>query len=504
MKNDTRLKNLALIRGPFRLETAQAIGQADLGIITKLIDKSLVQSSAGSDSEETTALNIYSLHELTRHYASELLKESVNDWEKAQVRYQKWFVDLLTQQLDSMYGPEQFAAAENIHFSYNDMLYAWQESINQFRWNDLDLVKATNAIGIYFRSNGFFRLGADVFGKALDILPTAAPAELRMTMQLRYAAFLFGLSNYGEAEKVARMALEIAEENQFVPDLRKIQLVLGQIAWKAGRATESLEFGKSSLKIAEELDSKYSRAVSHNFIGTSNYTNGQFADAFFHYEEALKLFNELGHEDYIWLVKSNMALPAVMVGQYEQAIEVIEKELGVARRWRNKQRLAVILLNLAWVRSFVKDYGRADDEIDESLVYYRETGNAEGEATAFIVMGHIDAVQGDYIPARAHFLDALRISHRIQAIPKLVETIAGLALFLYELDGQNEIAWKVAKFCQTQAVPGSMGYNRAETVLERIGDQIPAEKHAELLAESEAYNVDDVTMALMHHQLDKL
>ncbi len=498
------LMSLSLIRGPFTLDTAQSVGEASLELITKLIDKSLIQASSGSASEDTTSLQIYSLHEITRHYARELLKESVNNWEKANLRYQNWFVNLLIQQFDSMYGPEQFEAATNIDFAFNDMLYSWQESLNQLRWNELDLVKAAGAIGRYFNLKGLDRLGADVFGKALDILPTAAPKRLKMTMQTRMASFLHRLSDFAEAENIARMALEVAQETEDYEEIPRVQLILSQAMLKTGRFEESIELGKSALATAETQNNNYRRAISHNLIGTHSYASGQYADAFFHWEAALKLFTELGHEDHVWLVRSNMALPSAMVGQYEQAIEIFQKELEVSRKWNNKQRLATTLMNLAWVRSFVQEFEQANDEIDEGLVYYREMGNAEGEATAFIVMGHIDIAREDYVPARAHFLDALRIAHRIQAIPKVAESIAGLALFVYELDGETELAWKIAKFCQTKAHLGPMVFSRSQTVLERIGDEISAEKQAELSAIAETYELNQVAMALMHHQLGEL
>ena len=199
-----------------------------------------------------------------------------------------------------------------------------------------------------------------------------------------------------------------------------------------------------------------------------------------------------------------MALPSVMVGQYKQALEIFESDLELSRKWRNKTRLATILLNIAWVRSFVEDFVQADEDIDESLVYFREAGNAEGEATAFIVMGHIDAVQDKFVPARSHFLDAVRIAHSIQALPKLAEAIAGLALFIYELDGEVELAWKISEYCKQNAQPGSMTYSRAETVLERIGDRVTADRAAILQETVDGYDLNRLAMAMLHHQFDSL
>ncbi len=500
----TALKNLSLIRGPFTLETAQMIGQTDIDLITSLVDKSLIQSFTTKESEDTQSILAYSLHEITRHYAGEILSQSVNELEKAEVRYNKWFISLLNQQLEPMYGAAKFLAAENVHFSYNDMVHALQSSLSRFGWASLDLAKAIDTLGKYYRLNGFDRLGVDIFGKMLDTLPSAAPNAVRLILQIRLTDFYYHIADYTKANELGQQAILIAEEEQLKDAVGRANLLLSQIAMKTGNVEKGINLGKVALNIAKESEAPYGQALSHNILGINYHVSGQFAEAFFHYEESLKLFSTIGDEENMWSVKSNLALPTVMVGQYQQALDTFQHDLSVSRKWRNKHRLATILLNIAWVRSFMGEFEIADDEIDESLVYYRETGDSEGEATAFIVMGHIDAVQDDYVPARSHFLDALRIAHRIQAIPKLVESIAGLALFLYELDGETETAWKIAKYCQSKAHLGPMVFGRSQTVLDRIGNKVPAEKRPELLAIAETYELNQVAMALMHHQLDQL
>ena len=498
------LMNLSLIRGQFSLETAQEVGQTSIETITSLVDKSLVQAFFGSDSEDTVSGRSYSLHEITRHYAHEILALDANNWQNAQERHQNWFISLLNNHFPEMYGPGQFRAIESIYFAYNDILNAWQAALQSFGWTQYDLESASHALAKYFQMDGLERLGADVFSKALDTLPTAAPHKLKVILQTRLAGFLFRLADYQQAEELGKAALNTAQEEGALLEARKAMVVLGNIDMKVGRFDESIAYGKESLTVAEELNDIHGQATSHNLIGSTSYVSGQFGNAYIHYEKALELFSKIGDEDSEWRIRANMALPTVMVGQYRQAMEVILKDIELSRKWRNKQKLAVKLLNLAWVRTFVDEYEQADEEIDESLVYYRESGDAEGEATAFIVMGHIDAKQEDYIPARSHFFDAVRIAHRIQAIPKLVEGVAGLALFVLEIDNLPELAWKVAEFCRQNSQPGSISYSRAEEVINRIGDSISDKRKAKLLEKTKSYTINQLAMALLHNQVDEL
>ncbi|MFK7806116.1 MAG: protein kinase [Anaerolineae bacterium] len=498
------LMNLSLIRGQFSLETAQEIGQTTIEVITSLVDKSLVTAFFGTDSEDTISGRSYSLHEITRHYAHEILTITDDALQEAQKRHSNWFISLLNSQYREMYGPGQFRAVESIFFAYNDILTAWESALLTFGWAHYDLESATHALAKYFQMDGIERQGADVFAKALQTLPTAAPNKLKIIFQIRLAGFLFRLADYQQAEELAQTALELANAENAQLEARKAMVVLGNIDMKVGRFAQSIAHGRKSLEIATELGDTHGQATSHNLIGSTSYISGQFGDAYTHFEEALKGFSSLGDEDSEWRIRANMALPTVMVGQYRQAMEIIQKDIEISRKWRNKQKLAVKLLNLAWVRTFVDEYKQANDEIDESLVYYRESGDAEGEATAFIVMGHIDMKQADYIPARSHFLDAVRIAHRIQAIPKLIEGLAGLALFLLEIDSLPEEAWKVAEYCRRQSQLGSIGYSRAEEVINRVGDSISDERKAELVEDTKAYSVDQLALALLHNQVDEL
>ncbi|MEM9776595.1 MAG: protein kinase [Chloroflexota bacterium] len=498
------LMNLSLIRGQFTLETAQEIGQTSFEIITSLVDKSLVQAYFNEDHEDTVGGRSYALHEITRHYARELLAQTTNAWQFAQERYNSWFISLLNVRYEAMYGANKFHAVESIYFAFEDVVQAWQSSLQTFGWSKYDLETASQALGEYMSLDGYEQLGADVFKKALQTLPTASPALLQVIIKTNLAVFLFKLAYYQQAETLAQEALEAAEELREPAQARKAMQVLGDIAVKVGRFSEGIEYGRQSLAIATELDDVSGQAYAHRLIGWNSMVSGRYADAYIHLDQSVKSFDRLGDDDMATAIRANMAMPGIMVGQYEQAMTVIKEDLKLARQWRNKKRLATTLLNLAFVRSFIEEYDEADRNVDESLVYHREIGDKEGEATVFIVMGHIDAKQADYVPARSHFIDALRISHQIQAMPKLVESIAGLSMFFYELDNLPELAWKIATYCKDISEIGTMGFSRADDVLQRIGDKIPAGKQAELREEIKPYEVNQVAVALLNNQLNEL
>ncbi|MEM8859502.1 MAG: protein kinase [Chloroflexota bacterium] len=498
------LMKLSLIRDQFTLETAQQIGETTFEVITSLVDKSLVQAFFNEDHEDTVGGRSYALHEITRHYTRELLSQTTNAWQLAQERYNSWFISLLNTRYEAMYGANKFQAVESIYFSFEDVVHAWQSALLTFGWTKFDLETATHALGKYMSLDGYDQLGAEIFDKALQTLPAASPERLEIILKTRLAGFLYKLAHYQRADTLAMEALEAAEARSEPFEARKAMQVLGDIFVKVGRFTEGIEYGQKSLAIAKDNNYLSGQAEAHRLIGWTSMVSGKYADAYIHLDQAVKIFDQLGDNDMATTLRANMAMPGIMVGQYQQAMKVIKEDLALARQWRNKARLAVTLLNLAFVRSFVEEYEEADQNIDESLVYYREVGDKEGVATAFIVMGHIDAHAGDYVPARSHFIEALRIAHQIQAMPKLIESIAGLSMFFYELDEDLELAWKVATYCKEISEIGTMGFSRAQEVLQRIGDQVPNEKQEGLLEKITEYEVNKLAAALLNNQLNEL
>ncbi|MFT7586399.1 MAG: serine/threonine protein kinase/predicted ATPase [Cellvibrionaceae bacterium] len=498
------LMNLSLIKGQFNLETAQAVGDASIDVITSLVDKSLVHAFFGSDSEDTISGRSYSLHEITAHYAKEVLSITPNAWQEAQQRHSDWFLSVLSTQYAEMFGPNQLRAVEGVYFAYDDILDAWQTSLLTFGWSRNDLNTTTLALSKYFQMDGLERLGADIFAKALNTLPTAAPSKLKIILEVSLAGFLYRLAEYDQAEELAQKALASAKRENALAEVGRAFTVLGDINMKIGRFVESIDYGKEVLKIAQQLDDVNGRAIAYNLMGNTSLVSGQFGDAYTWLEEAIRFYRIVGDETSEWRIRARLAIPTVMVGQQHQAMEIIKKDLEISRRWRNKHQLAIKLLNLAWVRTFVGEFKQADEEMDECMVYYRESGDLEGEATAFIVMADVDLKQDDYVAARSHFLDSVNIAYRIQAIPKLVEGIAGLSLFLHEIDNNPELAWKVAEFCRQNSLMGSMGLYRSEEVLQRTKNLITDERKAELIEEVKSYTLNDVASALINHQLNKL
>jgi predicted ATPase len=111
-------RRLAVFRGGFEHEAAQQVAAASLFVLTALVDKSLLQWTAGGR---------YDIHELLRQYAEQQL-EAAGETEMARAAHSAYYMDFLAQRDADVKGRRQIDALHEIKTDFENIRVAWQWS----------------------------------------------------------------------------------------------------------------------------------------------------------------------------------------------------------------------------------------------------------------------------------------------------------------------------------------------------------------------------------------
>lgn len=170
--------SLAVFRGSFAREAAQAVSGASLALLRHLVNQSWIQRD-GDD---------YQIHELLRQYAEESLRAEPRKWEAARERHAAYYADFLEAQFELLNGSRQEEGFAAIGAARDNLFVAWdwlamQEDypriIRQmlpalFRWQE-----------IYARASPFFAY----VERALAALPPGSEPQLRIILLAALSAF---------------------------------------------------------------------------------------------------------------------------------------------------------------------------------------------------------------------------------------------------------------------------------------------------------------------------
>jgi DNA-binding SARP family transcriptional activator/predicted ATPase len=170
--------NLAVFRGSFTREAAQAVSGASLALLRQLANQSWIQRD-GDD---------YQIHELLRQYAEENLRAEPQTWEAARERHAAYYADFLEAQFEVLNGNRQEEAFAAIGAARDNLFIAWdwlalQEDYSRivrqmlpalFRWQE-----------IYGRASPFFAY----VERALGALPPGREPQLRIILLAALSAF---------------------------------------------------------------------------------------------------------------------------------------------------------------------------------------------------------------------------------------------------------------------------------------------------------------------------
>ncbi len=492
------LAALSIFRGPFEFQAAADIAGATADGVAGLVDKSLLQAVVLRDTTQVALGRIYSVHEIVRYYAQEMLAADPSRQESITAAHLEYYASYTAAQDTPLRSAGQREAWEGMQRNISNIRQAWQNGLRGGRFNLIS--QMLEPIYRYYEMGALYLEGKQFFSEAIAALPLDPPFELFHQLHGRLAAFNMRLANYDEVNRVCNGCVESWE--QYEPDsfLSKkerafLLSIHAEMFNKQGNFAEAAKLIKQAKQLYEEIDWLFGIAAATHRLGIVDYLQGNFMQAYLEYEEALRRYREMGEEVNAAHIQANLALFQIAMQQFEEGKKGLKANLEITRQWHNKQRIGTNLLNLAFTNMALQQFEEGKQEIEESLLYFRETGDRESEATALLVQGQIEWELENKSIARRIFFNGLNMALDIGATPKVLEFLATLCVLLIE-DGRFDEAWPYLRFVDQHPQANQMAHVRAKALLMRTEDHLAPEKMPELEQTIEALTVEGIAEAL--------
>lgn len=432
---------LAVFRGGFRREAAQAVAGATLPVLASLVDKSLVQPDPPDR---------YRLHPLLAQVGRERLSLRA-DAEDCAHRHAEHFLALAETAPPHLTGPDPGPWLRRLDAEHTDLHVAldWLEAHDLPR-----AMRFASALWRYWIVRGHNREGRERLERLVTARGAEAPTPVRATLLQALGTLTFQTGDFARAGPHVEEALAIARTHGDEPRAASILNGLAWIEVHLGETRKGLRHGTEALSLNRRLGDVRGVALAQNELGFRAVFLGDFAVAREHLAESLRTFEELGDERGVAHLRTNLALVHVPLGAFEEAQRLLDASLATLTRIGDKQLRVWCLYQRACCALAEGRHADADVALREALPLAEEVGNREllgavHTATADLraetdahdlaaaslaqaraawrsagypwmwalthrVAAHAADLRGDVADARSELCDALALSERIE------------------------------------------------------------------------------------------
>lgn len=481
----TALARLALFRGQFRREAANAVTGTAFFTLATLVEKALVR---------LTPAGHYQLHELTRQYAEEQISQPT----KVALRnaHAGYYAGLLHQQKSHLFTSTFRQAWATMEVELDNIRQAWQWLIEaagaaprglptELPLPDL-LRQMAEMLTAYHLYHLLWLPGQALFDHACQVLAAAGWANSQETMggrascraallRLQISAGLFHLEmgHYRASLAQAEQLLPLCREFGLEDDLFRTLLLYGHTQVRRGARAEAIPAFQEALALAQGLPLPRYRAEALIGLGMIASAEGRYVDAQEYYQQGLALCQAMGYRPWAARILTNLGVNYSRQEAPRQAQPYFEEALKLAQEEGDQFTVMINNTNLGGVQRSLHNYQASIDYHQRSLRMAREMGeerwianNLNGLANTYLEMVQPAA-------AESALREALHVGHQIDSKPDTLNSV-GLLGHLFAQRGQLDAAIRALLYVEQH--PATLARDKAynQSLLAELRSELPS------------------------------
>ncbi len=419
------LMRLSVFRGGWQAEEALPVAGADLPLLRRLVDKSLVRVGANGR---------YGLHELIRQYAAQQLGQSGHESETCQRHFEAYLA--LATRLDAQQvGPQGMEAVVRFDQEHDNLRAALGWGLD--REQTEPSLRLLYHLSFYWTRRGYYDEGGEWTSRAIHQAGELESAHLCIALSSA-CAFSFIQGRFGEGETLALRALAMARR---LEDPEALIAAYGTYTFAGVNAEQALKGLHAGIALIEETG-KGQESLPLFYYGAASWfhSSGRYADAEDYYQQGIALYRQMGAVDMIADPLGRLGELALQEGRLHEAYDLTVESIAAARAagydvvisaWVGGIRLGLIQLYLGEVEA-------AQRSLEEALLVFEGAPAYErAKQETLAILSEVALARGDVKAAVAHLqasLDICQIFYRqLQATQKLEGTPDALPVDLISL-----------------------------------------------------------------------
>lgn len=259
-------------------------------------------------------------------------------------------------------------------------------------------IKALGGLGESYASLGQYEIAIGYHQRQLKL-----SQELGDRQAEGWAITYLGWASYNgphfwkKSKKYFQLALKILENIDDIKLKNKVLSGLSATYFTLGDLNKSIEFAQQYLELSYELNNQREIHVALSRIGGIYVFWGNYDSAMNYLEKALFIAQETFDLSSEAITLNNMgSVFAYRLNQYQSAINFFEKSLKISQDIENKKLQSVVASNLSYCYGCLHEYQKALTYTNIAKANAFEIDNIEAKAIALATLGNAYWYQGSY------------------------------------------------------------------------------------------------------------
>ena len=486
------LGQLAVFRGGFTREAAEAITGASLRVLTSLVNKSLLQRAPHPPETHRPGQGRYELHELLRQFAQEQTKSVPEEWVRVAALHSQFYLAFIADRERRFLYADTQAAVSEIQTELSNIRQAWYWAVQQRAHDTLE--QCAYSLWQFFLFTGLSAAGVELFRLAANALQAHDASvifvsedeasrhdRLAIASKLRSleANMLIAQGHYTEAAAIAQQALRLAEastsdkHNKHSSEgLALAHLIHGQtLCYRWQPMAARVACAQALVPIRYDEPDMISTKLAHNIASLAYLFLSSIALRLDEYAESRRcltrslqicqhLDNRLGELD----CRINLANIARIVCDHSTARQGYEDAMQIAHALHYRWSEATIQLELSDVVRSQGEYTLALDLLERALTILHELNDRRRSAITHTYLSRLYTTLGDYTQAQSWLDQAWQLADELR-VPEIEEHVAFTTAVLAHARQQHTQALQAATQSWQLTQAGGDRFNQAKNLV---------------------------------------
>lgn len=224
-----------------------------------------------------------------------------------------------------------------------------------------------NAFGVAYQRIGDVDLAIENYNSALKIREKLGDSQGVFTSMSNLSTMFAIKGDYEKAEELLTEGASLLDELGDELSRSKIINKLGVLAEEQGMYKEALTHYQNALSLRMSLDEKWLQAESMNNVGFMFFLLSQLDHAVIYWQQAEKIYQELGDPVGLVQVKQNLAQLQLNKGEIKEAFKLLESSLQQANELELIIEGVVAKANMAKIAFIQGNFSFGIDELEQVL-----------------------------------------------------------------------------------------------------------------------------------------
>lgn len=420
---------LSVFRGSFSRDAAIYVADANLPILTALIEKSLLNVDANGR---------YSMHALLQQYTHEKLASDEDVLEHVYQRVARYFGELLASLFPGTTNEKQFEVTDIFVQELDNMRGLWSRipSVLDFK----KLRRAAAATCDLFQFIAYYQEGIDVANILLEQVESlnddsqdyyATVMELKVPLGWFYTR----IGQIQKAEMMFQDAKMIFETYNIVPTKAlgfNPNMGLGIIRTIQGRYDEATELGQSAVAYSTAHDDLHNVAGGYYVLSSVALSNANYEDAADAVRLGIEAIRPTQDKWFTAYLLNQQGQIAIARKNYATAQRYFEESFNIRKGFDDPESMLAPLTHLGLIALLQADFDRAVNNFEKCQRLGKQSGDTGWWVKATEGLGNTYLALENYPQAHAYFIEVIQEISDIELPALQLQVIGSVARFLIE------------------------------------------------------------------------